>query len=157
MRTGFGFDVHAFGGEPPLVLCGVVVDRGRGLAGTSDADAAAHAVGDALLGAAALGDLGTHFPSDDPAFQGSDSMELLAHIVDLAAAGDLAVSHVDLTIVSQSVRIAPHRNAMRARLAEVLRVPVAAVSVKATTTDGLGAIGHDEGLAAVAVVTLAAS
>ena len=156
MATGFGLDVHAFGGEPPLLLCGVVVDDSRGLAGTSDADVAAHAVADALLGAAALGDIGTHFPSSDPANAGADSMGLLAKVVEMVGASGVAASHVDLTVVAQSVRVAPHRDQIRANLSKVLGVDRNAISVKATTTDGLGLIGRDEGIAAIAVATVEA-
>ena len=154
MRTGFGLDVHAFGGIPPLLLCGVVVDDSRGLIGTSDADVAAHALCDALLGAAVLGDIGTHFPSGRDDFADADSMDLLARVVDMVVAEGLAVVHADVTIVAQSVRIAPHRPAMTARLASVLGIDPSLVSVKATTTDGLGVIGRDEGIAAMAVATL---
>lgn len=154
MATGFGLDVHAFGGEPPLLLCGVVVDTTRALTGTSDADVGAHAVADALLGAAALGDIGTHFPSTNEEYAGADSMDLLARVVAMIATQQLAVVHVDLTIVAQSVRVGPHRDAMRANLANVLGIDLAAVSVKATTTDGLGMIGRDEGIAAIAVAEL---
>jgi len=153
MATGFGFDVHAFGGDPPLLLCGVAVDSERGLAGTSDADVGAHAAADALLGAAALGDIGTHFPSSGE-YSGADSMELLARVVEMVEAKSLAVTHLDLTIVAQSVRVAPHRDEMRENLARVLRLDPGAVSVKATTTDGLGMIGRDEGIAAIAVADL---
>lgn len=154
MATGIGLDVHAFGGEPPLLLCGVVVDETRAVAGTSDADVAAHAVADALLGAAALGDIGTHFPSTNDEYTGADSMELLAKVVAMIREQQQAVGHVDLTIVAQSVRVGPHREAMRANLARVLGVDLGAVSVKATTTDGLGMIGRDEGIAAIAVAEL---
>ncbi len=154
MRTGFGLDVHTFDESPPLLLCGVVVDDSRGLAGTSDADVAAHAVSDALLGAAVLGDLGTHFPSGTDDFVDADSMDLLSQVVTMVAAAGLAVEHVDLTVVAQNVRVGPHREAMVARLAGVLGIEVARVSVKATTTDGLGMIGRDEGIAAIAVATL---
>ena len=155
MSTGFGVDVHSFGSTPPLLLCGVVVDTVRGLAGTSDADVAAHAVSDALLGAAALGDLGAHFPSGDPRFIDANSMALLAEVVAMVGQKGLSVTHVDLTIIAQSVRVSPHREAMKANLADVLGSDPAATSVKATTTDGLGFIGRDEGVAAIAVVTLA--
>ena len=156
MATGFGLDVHAFGGEPPLLLCGVVVDASRGLAGTSDADVAAHAVADALLGAAALGDIGTHFPSSDPQNAGADSMGLLARVVEMVEANGFAATHVDLTVVAQSIRVAPHRDQMRENLSDVLRLEGRAVSIKATTTDGLGMIGRDEGIAAIAVATVEA-
>ncbi|NND02429.1 MAG: 2-C-methyl-D-erythritol 2,4-cyclodiphosphate synthase [Acidimicrobiia bacterium] len=154
MRTGLGLDVHALDGEPPLLLCGVVVSNTVGLSGTSDADVAAHAVGDALLGAAVLGDMGTHFPSSDPVFEGADSLDLLRSIVSMIGDAGFRVEHVDLTLIAQSVRIGPHRDAMRHQLAEVLAVDVGAVSIKATTTDGLGLIGRDEGVAAIAVATL---
>ncbi len=151
--VGWGFDVHAFGGLGPLVLAGVVIDPDRGLVGTSDADAVAHAVSDALLGAAALGDLGEFFPSHDPQWAGADSMMLLADVFDRFAGTGLRVAHLDVTVVAQWVRIAPHRLEMRRRLASALQIEVESVSVKATTTDGLGFVGRDEGLASVAVVT----
>lgn len=154
MRTGIGLDVHAFGGTPPVLLCGVPADELRGLGGTSDADVAAHAVCDALLGAAALGDMGTHFPSSDDAYHGADSMELLAQVVAMVKGAALHIDHVDLTVISQSVLVGPHREEMRRNLAGALGVEVGAVSVKATTTDGLGAIGRDEGVAALAVASL---
>ena len=154
MRTGFGLDVHALGGSPPLLLCGVAVDVGRGLIGTSDADVAAHALCDALLGAAALGDIGTHFPSGSDEFADADSLDLLARVVEMVVAAGLTIAHVDVTIIAQTVRVAPHRNAMIGRVAEVLGIDPSLVSVKATTTDGLGLIGRDEGVAAMAVATL---
>ena len=154
MRTGFGLDVHAFGDPPPLVLCGVVVDDSRGLAGTSDADVAAHAVSDALLGAAVLGDIGTHFPSGSDDFVDADSMDLLSQVVTMVATAGLTVEHLDVTVIAQSVRVGPHREAMASNLAQVIGIDLSRVSVKATTTDGLGVIGRDEGVAAIAVATL---
>lgn len=154
MRTGFGLDVHALDGEPPLILCGVVVSDDVGLSGTSDADVAAHAVADAILGAAALGDVGTHFPSSDPAMSGADSMELLARVVAMITSAGFTVGNVDVTVAAQAVRIGPHRQEMRERLAGTLGVDIGAVSVKATTTDGLGFIGRNEGIAAHAVATV---
>lgn len=154
MRTGFGLDVHAFDGSPPVLLCGVVVDDARGLAGTSDADVAAHAVSDALLGAAVLGDIGTHFPSGSDDFADADSMDLLAQVVSMVTNEGFAIEHVDLTVVAQSVRVGPHRAAMITNLGRVLGLDPAGVSVKATTTDGLGVLGRDEGIAAMAVATL---
>lgn len=156
MRVGWGYDVHAFGGLGPLLLAGVVIDPDRGLVGTSDADVVAHAVADALLGASSLGDLGMLFPSSDPRWAGADSMGLLAEVVDLFTSAGFIATHLDVTVVAQKVRISPHRLDMRESLAEVLRVGVERVSVKATTTDGLGFVGRDEGVAAVAVVTAAA-
>jgi 2-C-methyl-D-erythritol 2,4-cyclodiphosphate synthase len=154
MRVGFGVDVHRFGGPGPTLLAGVVVDADRGVEGTSDADVLAHAVGDALLGGAALEDMGEHFPSSDPRWQGADSMALLARVVGLVEGAGFRVASVDATVVAQQVRVAPHRDRIRERLAEVLGVGAVAVSVKATTTDGLGVLGRDEGLAAFAVATL---
>lgn len=154
MRTGFGFDVHALDGSPPLVLCGVEVSAEVGLSGTSDADVAAHAVADAMLGAAALGDIGMHFPSTDPALHGADSMQLLARVATMLAEAGFTLEHIDVTVVAQSVRVGPHREAMRTRLAATLGLELGAVSVKATTTDGLGFIGRGEGIAAQAVATV---
>ena len=153
ISVGWGYDVHAFGGLGPLVLAGVVINPDRGLVGTSDADVVAHAVSDALLGSVALGDLGQMFPSSDPQWVGADSMALLNVVAERFFASGHLVSHLDVTVVAERIRIAPHRTAMRERLAEALRVGVEHVSVKATTTDGLGFVGRDEGLAAVAVVT----
>ena len=153
-RTGWGFDAHRLGGEPPLLLAGVIVSATEGVIATSDGDVAAHALTDAVLGAAALGDMGEHFPSHDPAFAGADSLELLARAVNQAAEDGWSVEHADVTVVAESIRVAPHREAMRAKLSTVLGIDEAQISVKATTTDGLGAIGSGEGIAAVAVVTL---
>jgi len=133
-------------------LCGVEVDHDRGIEATSDGDVAAHAVIDALLGAVGFGDMGTHFDDDDPAMQGADSMELLGQVVRLVGGDSYRVGNVDLTIISESVRIAPYRDVMRSSLAEALGIEVIDASVKATSTDGMGAIGADEGIAAVAVV-----
>jgi 2-C-methyl-D-erythritol 2,4-cyclodiphosphate synthase len=158
LRVGLGLDVHPFGDDPdrPLVLAGVHVPGAPGLAGHSDADVAAHAVADALLGACALGDLGSRFGVDRPAVAGADSLRLLAEVVaDVEAAG-YEVGNVDVTIVAQRPRLAAHRDAMRANLAGVLRVDVADVSVKATTTDRLGTIGRGEGIAAHATCTVLA-
>ncbi len=153
-RTGLGVDAHRFGGSPPLRLAGVVVDSGRGLIATSDGDVAAHAVIDAMLGAAGKGDIGTHFPSSDPRWQDADSMEMLRSVVRSVASDGLAVSNLDITIVAQTVRIGPHRAEMRTRLAAALGLGRDRVSVKATTTDGMGFTGRDEGVAAWASVLL---
>jgi len=154
IRVGSGLDVHAFGpvaSGAVVVLAGVAIPSDAPLVGHSDADVVAHAVADALLGAAALGDLGSRFGVDDPALAGADSMRLLAAVVaDVRAAG-WRPSNADVTVVAARPRIAPHRDAMRAALAAVLDLPLAAVSVKATTTDGLGAVGRGEGVAAQAV------
>ncbi|HUU61778.1 MAG TPA: 2-C-methyl-D-erythritol 2,4-cyclodiphosphate synthase [Acidimicrobiia bacterium] len=155
MRVGWGADVHRFGGPGPIRLGGVVVDESRGVEATSDGDVLAHAVADALLGAAALGDLGALFPSSDPRWRGADSMTLLAAVVGRLPSAGWRVSSVDATVIAEKVRVSPHREAIRRRLAEVLEVEVDRVSVKATSTDGLGLLGRDEGLAAVAVAVLA--
>jgi 2-C-methyl-D-erythritol 2,4-cyclodiphosphate synthase len=152
MKVGFGFDAHRFGGSPPVLLAGLVVDEERGLAGTSDADVLAHAVADAVLGSAALGDLGVHFPSDDPVWQGADSMDILRDAVAMASNAGFVPVSVDATVVAETVRVSPHREAIRGSLAEALGVAVESVSVKATSTDGMGFLGRDEGIAAIAVV-----
>ena len=154
MRVGWGFDTHRFGGDGSTVLGGVVVDPGRGVVATSDGDVLAHAACDALLGAAALGDLGAMFPSSDPRWEGADSMSLLATVVARVHAAGLRVSSVDATILAERVRIAPHRDTIRRHLAGVLHLAESSLSVKATSTDGLGFVGRDEGLAAVVVAVL---
>lgn len=152
VRVGFGFDAHRFGGSPPVVLAGVVVDDHRGVEATSDGDVVAHAICDGLLGALDLGDIGTHFPSSDPRWSGADSMIMLETVVRMVRASGWYVNNVDLTVVAQELLIAPHRQAIRAALSEVLEI--SAVSVKATSTDGMGFTGRDEGLAALSVVTV---
>ena len=153
-RVGWGFDAHRFGPGNRVVVCGVAVEHDRGVEATSDGDVAVHALIDALLGAVAVGDLGTYFNSDHPAMQGVSSMELLKRALRLVEEQRYRVGNVDVTIVSESVRVAPHREAMRASLASALGIDVADVSVKATSTDGMGAIGTDEGIAATAAVMI---
>ena len=155
MRVGWGMDAHRFGGPGPTLLGGVAVDAARGVEATSDGDVLAHAVADALLGAAALGDLGALFPSDDPRWRGADSMALLAEVMARVAAAGYRVASLDATVIAERVRVAPHREAIRQRLAGALGMDAATVSVKATSTDGLGFLGRDEGLAAVVVAVLA--
>lgn len=152
MRVGSGLDVHAFSDDParPLVLAGVRIDGAPGLAGHSDGDVVAHAVADALLGAAGLGDLGSAFGVDDPALAGADSLGLLRSVVDRVG----AIANVDCTVVAQRPRLATHQPAMRARLAATLGLPEPRVSVKVTSTDRLGTIGRGEGIACWAVVLL---
>ncbi|MCP4305118.1 MAG: 2-C-methyl-D-erythritol 2,4-cyclodiphosphate synthase [bacterium] len=154
MRTGWGFDAHRIGSVGPMRIGGVTVDEYRGLIGTSDADVALHALADAILGAAALGDLGTHFPSSDEQWRDADSSELLRKVVGMAEAAGHTVDSVDVTVIAQTIRIAPHREEIRARLSEILGTPLERVSVKATTTDGMGYLGRDEGIAATAVAVL---
>jgi len=154
VKIGWGFDAHRFGGDGPIVLAGVVVDEMRGIEATSDGDVVAHAVADALLGALALGDIGVHFPSSDPEMEGIDSMELLARVVRIIEDRAHLIGNVDVTVIAQSVRIGPHREEMRDRLAAMMRIDRSSVSVKATTTDAMGSIGRDEGIAVTAAVTL---
>jgi 2-C-methyl-D-erythritol 2,4-cyclodiphosphate synthase len=155
-RVGWGFDAHPLDGDPPLIIGGVEVSDQLGVTATSDGDVLAHAVTDAVLGACNRGDLGEHFPSDDPAMSGVSSLELLGQAATMAVAAGWQVTHVDATVLAQEIRIAPHRGQIRANLARALGVVDDLVSVKATTTDGLGFIGRGEGLAAVAVVTVSA-
>jgi 2-C-methyl-D-erythritol 2,4-cyclodiphosphate synthase len=154
VRIGWGFDAHRIGENGPMLIGGVEVAADRGLIGTSDGDVALHALADAILGAAALADMGSHFPSSDEQWHGADSAVLLGHVVDMAATQGLIVDSVDVTVIAQSVRISPHRETMRQRISEILQLPIGRVSVKATTTDGMGYLGNDEGIAAVAVAVL---
>ena len=154
VRTGIGYDAHPFAPDRRLVLGGVEVPHELGLQGHSDADVLTHAVIDALLGAAALGDIGLHFPDDDPAYAGADSLELLRRTVALVADEGFDVANVDATVMLERPRLAEHRDAMRANLAAALGVDVARVNVKATRGEGMGFVGRGEGAAALAVVTL---
>lgn len=153
-RVGWGIDAHRFGGSDPLVLCGVEVPSGPGLVATSDGDVALHAVIDAILGAGALGDLGEHFPSSDLRWEGVASSVLLVLARDLVEESGLVVTGVDVTIIAETVLIAPIRSAMREVLANSLGLDLAVVSVKASTTDRMGFVGRDEGIVATAVATL---
>jgi 2-C-methyl-D-erythritol 4-phosphate cytidylyltransferase/2-C-methyl-D-erythritol 2,4-cyclodiphosphate synthase len=152
-RTGFGYDVHRLVAGRPLVLGGVTIPHPYGLEGHSDADVLSHAIGDALLGAAALGDLGRHFPDTDSRWKDVSSLDLLRRITALASAAGWAPLHVDATLLAEAPKIAPHIGAMAERIGAALGLPPAAVSLKATTTEGLGFIGRREGMAAQAVVT----
>jgi 2-C-methyl-D-erythritol 2,4-cyclodiphosphate synthase len=154
MRVGIGYDSHRFAPDRRLVLGGVVIPHAAGLAGHSDADAVAHAVTDALLGAAGLGDIGTYFPPDDERWREADSMALLARAVDLVAGAGLRPMNVDITVICEAPAIRPHADAMRARLAEVLGLDVGAVSVKGKSNEGMGWVGRGEGIAALAVVSV---
>jgi len=153
--VGWGFDAHALNDQPPLVLGGVEVSDEVGVDATSDGDVLAHAITDAILGACVLGDMGEHFPPHDPMFEGVESMFFVRQAATMAMAADRRLVHVDATVIAQSVRIAPHREKIRETLAEGLGVGAESVSVKATTTDGLGLVGRGEGIAAVAVVSVA--
>ena len=154
IRVGWGFDAHRFAAAGRLLLAGVLADAARGVEATSDGDVVAHAVADALLGAAALGDLGAFFPSDDSAWEGADSMVLLGRVANRVCGDGWGITSLDVTVVAETVRVAPIRDAVRSALAARLGIDAEAVSVKATTTDGMGFAGTDQGLAAVAVVVL---
>jgi len=153
-RVGTGFDAHAFEDGVPLVLGGVRIDHPRGLAGHSDGDVLAHALTDAVLGAAGLEDIGALFPSGDPALENADSVELLREAWSRVRAAGWELANADVVLVGEEPRLAPHRQAMRARLADALGVAPELVAVRATTTDGLGFPGRREGLAAQAVALL---
>ena len=151
VRTGLGVDTHRFAEGRRLVLGGVEIPSERGLAGHSDADVLSHAVADALLGAAGLGDIGRHFPDTDPAWRDADSIALLRTVVERVREAGWAVVHVDATVMLERPKLAPHRDAIVARLADAVG---GSVSVKATTGEGMGFVGREEGVAALAVATL---
>jgi 2-C-methyl-D-erythritol 2,4-cyclodiphosphate synthase len=153
-RVGVGYDSHRFGPPGPLVLGGVTIESAERLLGHSDGDAVAHAVTDAVLGAAALGDIGEMFPDRDPANQGRDSIEMLRGAVARLRAAHWHVQQVDVTVVTERPRIAGHRDAMRARLAAALGVGTTDVSIKGKTNEGMGWIGRGEGLACIAVASI---
>ena len=153
-RTGQGYDSHRFALERTLVLCGVKIPFELGLAGHSDADAPVHALIDALLGALALGDIGHFFPDNDPRWKGADSLNLLKLTLENPAFAAWQVGNVDLTVIAQKPKLAPHIEAMRKNLAEALAVPLDQVSVKAKTNEGMGFTGRLEGLEAQAVILL---
>jgi 2-C-methyl-D-erythritol 4-phosphate cytidylyltransferase/2-C-methyl-D-erythritol 2,4-cyclodiphosphate synthase len=153
-RTGLGFDVHAFGGDGPIMMGGVAVPHERGLAGHSDADVVLHSITDALLGAAGAGDIGQHFPPSDPQWQGADSSIFLARAAELVRQAGGTIDFVDCTVICEEPRVGPHRAAMRARVAEILGMPSGSVSIKATTTERLGFAGRREGIAAQAVANI---
>lgn len=155
MRVGTGFDVHGFEPGDAVILCGVRIAHTKRLEGHSDADAAWHALTDAILGALALGDIGDHFPPSDPQWRGAASLTFLKHAVKLAADRGFRVANADITILAERPKISPHREAMRRSTAEAMGVNIDVVSVKATTTEKLGFVGREEGIAAQAVVLLA--
>ena len=153
-RVGTGYDVHKLVSERKLILCGVEVPYELGLLGHSDADVALHALSDALLGAAALGDIGKHFPDTDERFKGADSAKLLERVVHLVEEKGWQVNNVDVTIIAQKPKLASYIPAMRARVAQVLKIDEDCVNVKATTTEKLGFTGRGEGIAAEAIASL---
>lgn len=154
IRIGQGYDVHKLVGDRELWLCGVKVDHDKGLLGHSDADVAIHALCDALLGALALGDIGKHFPDSDPAYKGIDSKLLLANVCRLISGNGYRIGNVDMTIMAQKPKLAPHIATMRQALADIMEIEVSHVSVKATTTEGLGFEGEELGISSSAVALL---
>lgn len=154
VRIGHGYDVHKWGADKPLMLGGVEVPHSQGLQAHSDGDVVLHAVTDALLGALALGDIGQHFPDTDERYKGADSARLLEHAVTLCQSKGFQVGNIDITIVAQAPKMAPHIEAMRRRIADCLTTAVDNVNVKATTTEKLGFVGRKEGLACHAVVLM---
>lgn len=157
VRVGIGYDSHRFIAGRPLVLGGQTIPHPLGLAGHSDADAVAHAVTDALLGAAGAGDIGRHFPDTDPRWHDADSLELLRAAVRIIAGHSAVPCQVDVTVIAEAPRLGSHAPAMAAALAEAIGVPVAAVSIKAKTNEGMGWIGRGEGVAVIAVATVEAA
>jgi 2-C-methyl-D-erythritol 2,4-cyclodiphosphate synthase len=151
VRVGLGIDTHRFADGRPLILGGVEIPHERGLAGHSDADVLAHAITDAILGAADMGDIGQHFPDTDPRYEGADSIVMLREVVALVRAEGWKVEHVDATVMLERPKLAPHREAIAARLREAVG---ATVSVKATTGERMGFVGREEGVAALAIATL---
>jgi len=154
VRTAMGFDVHAFGGEGPIMIGGVAIPHERGLAGHSDADVVLHAITDALLGAAGLGDIGTHFSDKDPRWAGADSMVFLSHVCELLAKRGYGIANIDATILAERPKMLPHIPAMKSRLAEVLGIDPTQLNIKAKTNEGLDAVGRGEAIAAQAVALI---
>ena len=154
MRIGHGYDVHAFGDGDHIMLCGVRIAHQNGLMAHSDGDVALHALTDALLGALALGDIGHYFPDDDPALEGADSRQLLRQVIALVKARGFVLGNADLTIIAQAPKLASHIAAMRQNLSEDLGGGIDLINVKATTTEKLGFVGREEGIAVHAVVLL---
>lgn len=154
IRVGNGFDVHKFGPGDHVMLCGLKVPHDHGLVGHSDADVALHTLTDAIYGALAEGDIGTHFPPSDPQWKGASSDIFLGHAVELATARGFRISHLDLTLMCEMPKIGPHAFDMRTKVAELTGLEIGRVSVKATTTEGLGFTGRREGIAAMATATL---
>lgn len=154
MRIGMGYDIHQLAPNRRLVLGGVEIPHPLGLIGHSDADAVIHAVCDALLGAAGLGDIGTHFPDTDPAYRDIDSGRLLVRCREMVAHGGNSVINADITVFAESPRISPHREAMSRNLARLLAIDPSRVNIKATTAEGLGPVGRGEGIAAACVLLI---
>jgi 2-C-methyl-D-erythritol 2,4-cyclodiphosphate synthase len=154
IRSGIGYDIHRFADKLKLILGGVEIAHPRGLEGHSDADVLSHAVADALLGAIAAGDIGQHFPNTDESIRGISSIEILRRVAKLLAEKNARVLNVDATVIAEAPKLAPHTPAMRQQIAAAIGVTESAVSVKATTNERLGSIGHGEGIAAIAIATV---
>lgn len=154
VRTGIGYDVHQFAEGRPMILGGVVIPFDRGLLGHSDADVLLHAIADAVLGAAALGDIGRHFPPSDPAFKDADSFLLLKRSCSLVRAEGFAINNIDATVIAEAPKIGPYADEMRERIAAACGVGIADVSVKATTNERMGFVGREEGIASLAIATI---
>ena len=151
-RVGTGYDVHRLVPGRDLILCGTPVPYEKGLLGHSDADVATHALMDALLGAAGLGDIGRHFPDSDDRYKGADSLKLLAEVKEML--GDVTVNNVDITIIAQAPKLAPYNKQMQTNISKTLGIPESAVNIKATTEEGLGFTGRGEGIAAIATCAI---
>lgn len=151
-RVGTGYDVHRLVPDRDLIICGTPVPYELGLLGHSDADVATHALMDALLGAAAMGDIGRHFPDNDDTYKGANSLELLARVKEML--GDVTINNVDITIIAQAPKLAPYNEQMRLNIANTLGIPLTRVNVKATTEEGLGFTGNREGIAAIATCAI---
>ncbi|WP_232819858.1 2-C-methyl-D-erythritol 2,4-cyclodiphosphate synthase [Aliidiomarina celeris] len=156
IRIGQGYDVHKFGGEGPVRIGGIDIPYEQGLVAHSDGDVLLHALTDALLGAIGEGDIGLWFPDNDPQFKGADSSTLLTAVMDRVRALGYSISNIDLTVICERPKINPHREQIKMRVAEVLKLPQSRVNIKATTTEGLGFTGRKEGIAAMAAVLLVA-
>ncbi len=154
MRVGMGYDVHKLVEDRPLILGGVKIDYEKGLLGHSDADCLVHAIMDSLLGAAALGDIGKHFPDTDPAYKGADSMKLLAEVARMLDERNYIVGNVDATIIAQRPKMAPHIADMRKNVADVLNIDIDRINIKATTEEGLGFTGEGLGIACQSIALL---
>lgn len=157
IKIGHGYDVHKFGGEGPITICGVKIDYEKGLVAHSDGDVALHALCDALLGSLALGDIGHHFPDNDNAYKNADSLVLLKQVYEKVLERGFKLGNADITILAQAPKMAPHINAMRTKLSDVLKVDKDCLSVKATTTEGLGFVGEKQGIACHANILIVAS
>jgi 2-C-methyl-D-erythritol 2,4-cyclodiphosphate synthase len=155
MTSGIGYDCHRLVAGRPLIIGGITIDHDRGLDGHSDADVLTHAIIDAMLGAAGLGDIGEHFPDTDPRYKGADSLALLAATIALLSGAGLRTVHVDATVIMERPKLSPHKQAIRERLAAALGLELGHLNVKATRGEGMGFVGREEGVATLAIVTVA--